>query len=94
MSVLKASVDSLAKFRGGSLEGFRKTNGAEQTEITDATFDTADVGTVEIGAFGEFFLREILCIAARTDIVSEFSEGGGGWHPQTLTECGLSDHGL
>ena len=49
----------------------------------------------EVGAFGKLFLREVLRFAASTDVVSEFLEGGfGGWHPQTLTECGLSDHGL
>ena len=55
---------------------------------------------------GELFLGEILRLPARADVVSEFPEGArrrleamtrqgvGGWHPQTLAECGLSDHGL
>ncbi len=53
----------------------------------------AEVCAVEVGAFGELFMGEVQRLPARADVVSEFSEGRGGWHPWSLAECGLSGHG-
>ena len=57
-------------------------------EFVATAFDTADICAVEVGAFGELFLGEVLRLPARADVVSKFSEGGVGWHPQTIAECG------
>lgn len=76
MSACWAAVDPLAKIHDGGLEHLREANGAEKTEVADTALDTADIGAIKVGAFGELFLGEVLRFAVGTDVVSEFLEGG------------------
>jgi hypothetical protein len=42
--------------------------------IAQAAFDAADVGGIEVGAFGEFFLRELFRLADAADVQSKSEE--------------------
>lgn len=54
---------------------FGDANNAEKARIANAAFDSADVGRIEIGFFGEGFLCEVACLTQLADVEPESGEG-------------------
>ncbi len=71
--------------------GLRGTGGGG---VAFAALDAADVGAVEVGFFGERFLREAKGFAAVPDVLTKTLERVVFRHRPKITECRLCDHGL
>jgi len=72
--VSPSRVHSLAEFRRGQPQRLGELGDVLDARIAQAAFDAADVGGVQPGAFGQFFLRELLRLALAADVQSEGGE--------------------
>ena len=87
--------DAVEKFGEWNFEGSGDTRSAENCRISNAAFDAADVGAIEVRLFGKGFLRKPQGLAPEPNIFTESGECRvSDWHPHTSSECGVSIHGL
>lgn len=94
MSNIRCLRDGLQQL--GGLDGKRmgKLHEVYKAEVALAAFDATDVVAVEIGAFGQLFLRQTVCQPQLADTLAKQQSGVWGTHVTIIGTLPLSVYTL